>query len=228
MTENEYQQSFEIKKFHARKSKQNKNLLALEKAHEIRKFEIELYWKRTAYFWAIIAALFGGFLLMASKKDASSPESTNYYLSLLAFTGFIFSYAWFLVNKGSKFWQENWEYHIDCLEDNITGPIHKTVLFRRDNNDIKKMKGMDYILSPESISVSKVNQLVALFTIFVWASLFLSTVFSLLNWVGAITIGFIMLFSIRLIYQKCKTDFLDENTQNTIKAHSRKTKINKP
>lgn len=30
---------------------------AYDKAHDIRKFEIELYWKRTTYVWTLIAAL---------------------------------------------------------------------------------------------------------------------------------------------------------------------------
>ena len=31
------------------------------------------------------------------------------------------------MNIGSKKWQENWEKHIDMLEDEVTGPIYKTV-----------------------------------------------------------------------------------------------------
>ena len=31
---------------------------ALNRAHEIRKFEIELYWKRATYFWLLQAAVF--------------------------------------------------------------------------------------------------------------------------------------------------------------------------
>ena len=46
-------------------------------------------------------------------------------LLVLACLGFIFSVAWILVNKGSKHWQENWENHIDLLEDSVTGPLHK-------------------------------------------------------------------------------------------------------
>lgn len=40
---------------------------ALEQAHDIRKFEIDLYWKRAAYFWTFIAATFAGYFLL--QKD---------------------------------------------------------------------------------------------------------------------------------------------------------------
>ena len=35
---------------------------ALERALDIRKFEIDLYWKRAAYFWTFIAATLAGFI----------------------------------------------------------------------------------------------------------------------------------------------------------------------
>ncbi|EOC1346511.1 hypothetical protein ACI093_001564 [Cronobacter turicensis] len=220
MIENEYNQAFSIRKTQARKIKSDKNQLALDRAHEIRKFEIELYWKRTAYFWTIIAAIFAGFLLMASKKTET--ELSGAYLSLIAFTGFVFSYAWFLVNKGSKFWQENWEYHIDCLENQVTGPLYKTVLYKKDSIDARKMKWKNYILSSESISVSKVNQFIALFTMFVWASLFLSTITTF--W-GTIFSSIAMLLFIGFVYNNCKTDLSDKDKPTQIKSHSRETKI---
>ncbi|WNY81904.1 hypothetical protein NNQ28_16475 [Cronobacter dublinensis] len=220
MIENEYNKAFSIRKVQARKIKNDKNQFALDRAHEIRKFEIELYWKRTAYFWTIIAAIFAGFLLMASKK--AETELNSAYLSLIAFTGFVFSYAWFLVNKGSKFWQENWEYHIDCLENQVTGPLYKTVLYKKDNIDARKMKWKNYILSSESISVSKVNQFIALFTMFVWASLFLSTIATF--W-GTIFSSIAMLIFIGFVYNNCKTDLSDKDKPTQIKIHSRETKI---
>ena len=42
MNTNDYDRIFNIKKLHARNSKRDKNLLAFEKAHEIRKLEIDL------------------------------------------------------------------------------------------------------------------------------------------------------------------------------------------
>lgn len=34
---------------------------ALKQAYEIRKFEIELYWKRATYFWTFLGASFVGY-----------------------------------------------------------------------------------------------------------------------------------------------------------------------
>ncbi|PNK76643.1 hypothetical protein CEQ35_022730 [Yersinia enterocolitica] len=80
MKESDYNRAFGIRKFYARKARYDRNLLALEKAHEIRKFEIELYWKRTAYFWTLIAAMFAGFLLLASKHSEKAIDNADLYL----------------------------------------------------------------------------------------------------------------------------------------------------
>ncbi len=120
---------------------------ALERAWKNRDFEIELYWKRATYFWAFIGATFAGyFIVLNNPKDVSA----NYPELVLAIMGFIFSLAWYLVNRGSKKWQENWENHIDMLEDEITGPIYKTVLNRN------------------APSVSRVNMTVSLFVTLLW------------------------------------------------------------
>lgn len=106
----------------------------LESAHaaalDIRKFEIDLYWKRSGYFWAIIAATITayGLLLSSSMKDSKILSfTTQFILFGLSFLGCIFSRAWLLVNKGSKFWQANWETQVEILEDVVTGPLYKSV-----------------------------------------------------------------------------------------------------
>ena len=38
---------------------------ALEQAYEVRKFEIELYWKRATYFWTFIGASFAAYAAFA-------------------------------------------------------------------------------------------------------------------------------------------------------------------
>lgn len=76
---------------------------ALNYALDIRKFEIELYWKRAAYFWTFISVTMAGFIV-AQKIG----EGDKAYLSvIISCLGFVFSFAWFYVNKGSKYWQEN-------------------------------------------------------------------------------------------------------------------------
>jgi hypothetical protein len=131
--------------------------LALEFALDTRKFEIELYWKRAAYFWTLIAAAFAGYVAVSS-RGASQPRQP---LVLIASLGFAFSVAWYCVNRGSKYWQDNWEAHVDQLETSIMGPIYKTVL-APDSLRLWKLNGA------YPFSVSKINQLLSLFTCCVW------------------------------------------------------------
>jgi len=130
---------------------------ALKVAMEIRKFEIYLYWKRATYFWAFIAVTFAGYFALLGSTIGSQNIDILFLLNCL---GLAFSVAWFFVNKGSKFWQENWEKHIDMLEDEITGPLYKTTVNNSYNWYSHK--------SPYSYSVSKVNQLLSLFTVVIW------------------------------------------------------------
>src|SRR5579864_817840 len=101
---------------------------ALKNALEIRKFEIDLYWKRAAYFWTFIGATFAAYgAVQASSAHADVKTDLSVIASCL---GLVFSLGWFLANRGSKQWQENWENHVDLLEDEIIGPLYKTVLRR--------------------------------------------------------------------------------------------------
>lgn len=172
---------------------------AFDKAHDIRKFEIDLYWKRTTYFWTLIAAIFAGHLLLASKSDPGF-KNQELYLTIISCLGFIFSFAWLLVIKGSKFWQENWEAHLDLLEEGITGPLYKTVLetYGEDNSSILKR-----ITKSNCYSVSKINQLIALFTIAIWVILIVSS-WHLFSYQTIIIAG--TLFYARLMYKHGKSD----------------------
>jgi hypothetical protein len=107
---------------------------AYEVALDIRKFEIELYWKRSASFWLLvggIAAALG--LLLSGKSDAAtgailSSRGKELACFLLCSSGAVICYAWKLVNQGSKFWQRNWEYQVGILEQQVVGPLYKTVM----------------------------------------------------------------------------------------------------
>lgn len=141
----------------------------LKIAHDIRKFEIELFWKRGTYYWAFILGAFTAhfaLLGMLFDKDSCREFSLEKFFNLsgmslfsLAITAlfcFIFSFSWCLVNKGSKFWQENWEEHIYHLENDAVGRLYKTYL-----NSKKKEKFGWFPLSCEaySYSVTKVTML---------------------------------------------------------------------
>jgi hypothetical protein len=70
--------------------------------------------------------------------------------------GLILSTSWYLVNRGSKYWQENWERHVDLLEDEFAGPLYKMTIADEQFHWWKLLKGFP-------VSVSKVNQLTSLY-----------------------------------------------------------------
>ena len=131
---------------------------ALEHALDIRKFEIELYWKRATYFWTFIAAVLIAFFAIYSSENLEKSLKQDFSV-MLSCLGVVFSFAWVLVNKGSKFWQENWEQHVDALEDSVTGPLYKTIMPKKDTN---------WLVNSAQISVSKVNQLVSIYVFLLW------------------------------------------------------------
>jgi hypothetical protein len=146
---------------------------ALDRAHDIRKFEIELYWKRATYFWTLIAATFAGYFVVLSADKSFGHGQKLFdkeFLSfILACMGFLFTFAWFQVSRGSKKWQENWENHVDMLEDTVTGPLHKTILVRNQKKDTGFYE--KFMTGPGHISVSKTNQIVNLYVLCVWVAL---------------------------------------------------------
>lgn len=72
---------------------------ALKQALDIRKFEIELYWKRATYFWAFIAATFAGyFVIMGSTSELLKVNHTReVILFLLNSLGLLFSIGWYIM-----------------------------------------------------------------------------------------------------------------------------------
>jgi hypothetical protein len=130
---------------------------ALDRAHEIRKFEIDLYWKRAAYFWAFSAAAFAGYFALQKEHDAYATDG----LFLVSILGLIFSLAWYFVNRGSTSWQRNWEKHVDLLEDAVTGPLYKMTMDRHSYRFWKLNSG--YPFSP-----SKINGILGVFVIAIW------------------------------------------------------------
>ena len=141
---------------------------ALKHALDTRKFEIELYWKRAAYFWTFIAAALAAYGVIQASEHILSPKKEHLSV-LVGVLGLVFSFAWRAVNRGSKHWQENWENHVALLEDGVIGPLYKTVFERPSDAGLKKVKR--FLTGPFKYSVSKINQLVSLFVICVWVVL---------------------------------------------------------
>lgn len=142
----------------------------LKKALDIRKFEIDLYWKRTGFFWAFITVIYTALFAVLCKYVEHSCEYSIFVpvISTLAGLGFFFSVAWHMVNKGSKFWQENWEKHVSLLEKSEIGPLYDVFLN-------PKTTGSRWSPTKEfDFSVTKVNM---------WASTLISVI-SFFGFVG--------------------------------------------
>lgn len=129
-------------------------LAALTRSHEIRKFEIELYWKRATYFWVLQGAVFAALGLIWKGDDTAPPFILPVALAAL---GLLTAAAGWFSAQGSKFWQENWERHIDMLEDEFEGKLHKTAWVG--------LRGVRW-------SVSNINDRLILFFVVFWLLVF--------------------------------------------------------
>lgn len=139
---------------------------ALKMALDIRKFEIELYWKRAGYFWAFIAVTFAAYFLVFNSAELQKNQPSLYNDILLAISvfGLFVSLCWFFVNKGAKYWQENWEKHVDMLEDDLIGPLYKTTI-----NNMQHWYHKLHPFCSYKFSVGKINMLFSAFVVVAWA-----------------------------------------------------------
>ena len=129
----------------------DKKIKRYDVALATRNFEIELFWKRSIFFWGFIASSFIGYSSLIKDKPILS--------LIIACFGFVCSISWSLVNRGSKYWQENWEEIVASIEDDITGS-----LFKKRKEQINK----GLWLSSRKYSVSKVTIALSDFAVIIW------------------------------------------------------------
>ena len=138
---------------------------------DTRKFEIELFWKRSLFFWGFIAVAFIGY---GALTQAKAPDLAH----VMACFGLVCSVAWTLANRGSKYWQEAWEQKVEREErDVLGGPFFSVV------EPVQTWKGS--WLRARRYSVSKLTIALSDFTALVW---FIVTVKSLINAPNTFTI----------------------------------------
>ena len=178
----------------------NKNK-ALSYAMEIRKFEIELCWKRAVYFFSLLAALFIAYgALINSDSSIDSCEilllsvdvresvdisdfcnedkyaEKNIFLFIVTCLGIVVSAGWHCVNRGSKYWQSNWELHVEALENSVVGPLYKTTATVLDKKRFPSLSNEEMPYSP-----SKINMKISLFIMMAWMFLFSKHFISLIS-----------------------------------------------
>lgn len=87
----------------------------LDLAVQTRNFEIELFWKRSLFFWGFIATAFAGYAALRQSKTELAV--------VIACFGMVCSFSWALVTRGSKYWQESWESKVDQYEASVIGKL---------------------------------------------------------------------------------------------------------
>lgn len=119
---------------------------ALDRAHENRRLEIGLLWQRAVY-----AASFQGVLFAAwgtlSVSDATPSTESVILQVIIIVAGILFAFLWICINYGSKFWQENWEHHVEILEREFEGNLHKVVFLREEDNKFLPTFGVPFSVS---------------------------------------------------------------------------------
>ena len=160
------------KKYESKEELNNRLEKAFHTSLEMRNFEIDLYWRRANYFWIMNAALFAGYFILISeyfKSIGGSNEWGAVYLSYIVFfvsgISVVLSFSWYLVNRGSKYWQENWEAHVNALGEKVIGPIFTATISKDECKFCS-------IFSPYRYSVSRVNTIVSFFIFIIWFILF--------------------------------------------------------
>lgn len=139
--------------------------LKLQVGVDTRKFEIESFWKRSLFFWGFIAA---SFIAYASFKGINS----NYSIIISNF-GFICSFCWTFVNRGSKYWQENWEQKVNASEVLTIGKyfqVQEPILMHKS-----------WWLRARKFSVSRLTIALSDYVTILWFLIILYEILKLLN-----------------------------------------------
>ncbi len=193
---------------------ERKRFQALKEAQEIRKFEINLYWKRTGFFWAFITVIYTALFHVLCKYIECSYTYDLFIpaISALSGLGFFFSIAWHMVNKGSKFWQKNWETHVSLLERSEIGPLYDVYLNPKGTmrERLCPTKAFDFSVSKVNMWASAVMVVCSLggcVGIVLWLIFINKKSLTLTLLETLIPVGVILLF---LILLACRTDGNDD------------------
>jgi hypothetical protein len=134
-------------------------------AVEALQFEIDLFWKRSLFYWGFVGAAFVAF--------ASSHGTKPGLAIIVASFGVVCSLSWSMVNRGSKYWQEFWEAEVGNVEDAVTGVLFKGHGHLQD-------KGL--WLSARRYSASKLTIGLSDYVCILWLVILLTECSILLGW----------------------------------------------
>lgn len=133
-----------------------------DKILELRKFEIENFWKRTLFFWGTIAIVLAGYF---------ATKVADKYLVFISLIGFLYNIIFSLSIRGSKYWQEHWETMAVIYENEIGFD-----LFKSETSKFISKKNTHFVTFPYRFSVSKLTMLLSDLTVILWFMLWLKDV----------------------------------------------------
>lgn len=186
---------------------------AYDKAHLMRNFEIDLFWKRAGYCFTIMAALIalcGG--LLSSYSKGKNEELLDIIL-FISFIGVIFTMlSNFMISSG-EYWKKNWELHISMLEPLFSGHIYSTHLV---SNRVR-------------ISITRLTLLFSLVMYACWASV----IFFIANDKERLLDALLAFLAIMVVYiiiltaskNKPESVFITSYSVEIVKEKNRKEKI---
>lgn len=144
-----------------------KNLRLFDKIIELRKFEIENFWKRTLFFWGTIAIIYAGYF----KADI-----TYEYKIIVPLIGLLFNIIFSLSTRGSKYWQEHWEMMAFEYED-----VNNITLFNGDQRETIDNNNKSVFTRPYRFSVSKLTMLLSDLSTLIWLILWIKEIIFLIK-----------------------------------------------
>jgi hypothetical protein len=139
-----------------------KNLKTLEIADQVRRFEISLFWTRSLFFWGFSTTA------LVAYGAAFKAKATDLQFGA-GCVGLVCAVAWTLVNRGSKYWQENWERKADQAQSKLELSVE---LFAPPERQPEIREG--WLWRAKHFSVSGATIAFSDFTILVWLGLMLA------------------------------------------------------
>ena len=101
------------------------NKIEYEKSTALRNFEIDLFWKRSWFFGALLLSMIAGFYALKMSVNPIFPPIC------MSFIGMLTAIFQCLMNRGSKYWQERWEYVTKNRESALGLSLTKTKMFSK-------------------------------------------------------------------------------------------------
>lgn len=141
----------------------DKEKLEFEYALHQRNFEIDLFWKRSWFFGALLTVIITGYFLLYDEKNY--PVLSDYRVCI-SFIIIIIVYSQVKIIRGSKYWQERWEYKTINRESKLGIYVTKDKIIK--NIHEKYYTDSSIIAKNENFLTMSYRNSVSKYTFLVW------------------------------------------------------------